>query len=173
MKKSLLFLSIFAFLFVFAGCSGCSSSDESVEENMKEVNYKNSDFGYSLLLPGGFKPKTDDAEMEKKRGGKLFLFDGCRIDVTAKKMELATGTTAEQAIKQSFEIQRTIYDNGQGEMLDSLSYLVRAADSDNLNAHAAFMKYDIKYMIDFTYPSSNKEKFDKDLDAVVKSFKMQ
>lgn len=171
MKKSLLFLSIFAFLFVFAGCSSCSSSDASDQENMKEVEYKNTDFGYSLLLPGGFKPQNDDAEMEKKRGGKLFLYDGCRIDVTVKKMELSGGTTPERSIKQSFEIQRTTYDNADGEMLDSLSYLVKAVDGDNLNAHAAYMKDDNKYMIDFTYPATKKEKFDKDVESVIKSFK--
>ena len=80
MKKTLLFLSILSIVLLTTSCGGTKSASESSESNdteeVKGVKYENSDFGYSAVLPEGFKQQNNDAEMEKSRGGKLFVSNG-------------------------------------------------------------------------------------------------
>lgn len=59
------------------------------------LTYNNALYGYSLILPVGFKAQNQDKAMEQERGGKLFLKEGQMIDVTAETKPEMTLTTQE------------------------------------------------------------------------------
>jgi len=168
MRKSLfVFLSIL-FVVLVAACGG-DSSDKSKEESVK---YENPDFGYSLVLPAGFGTSTVDS-VENAHGGKLFTKDGCQIDVTAMKADSAlVATMPEAMVKESMRVQQGLYEDGESKMLDSLSFVVKGTDDFGLHANYEVQKNGNKYRIDMTYPKEKKKQFDKDLDAIIKSFKI-
>lgn len=182
MKKTLLFLSILSIVLLTTSCGGTKSASESSESNdteeVKGVKYENSDFGYSAVLPEGFKQQNNDAEMEKSRGGKLFVSNGCMIDVTATKMDYMGDMTPEASAKQCMEFAKTAYNDPEdklieAKMLDDVSFLVKAQDSFGLRASYQTQQNGNKYMIDVTYPADKQEQFDKDVDALIQSFKVK
>lgn len=186
MKKSLLlFLSILSIMLFATSCGGpkgASESNESNESNeteeVKGVKYENADFGYSAVMPEGFTQQNNDAEMEKSRGGKLFLHKSCMIDFTATKMDYMGSMTPEASAKQCLEFAKVGYNDPEdklmeAKMLDDVSYLVKAQDSFGLRAEYQTQQNGNKYTIDFTYPADMQEQFDKDVEAVVKSFKLK
>lgn len=164
-KAFFVFLSIIS-IAAFSSCGGSSDSDEK----KKSVKYENQDFGYSVVLPVGFGSSTEEM-YEKERGGKLFLGNDCQIDFTARKMDYLGGTTPEASSKQCFELQKGVYSDAEGEMIDSVTYLVKGSDDFGLRANFQTQKNGNKYMIDFTYPKDKKAQFGKDVDAVIDSFK--
>ena len=56
--------------------------------------------------------------------------------------------------------------------IDDVSYVSKSKD-DFLRAHYELQKNGKKYMIDVTYPVDKKEQFDKDVESLVKSFKVK
>lgn len=177
MKKTLLFLSILSIVLFTTSCGGTKSASESSESNdteeVKGVKYENSDFGYSVVLPEGFKQQNNDAEMEKSRGGKLFVSNGCMIDVTATKMDYMGDMTPEASVKQCLEFQKIAYENPEIKEIDNLSYVVKGQDDFGLRANYMTQKNGNKYMIDVTYPADKKEQFDKDVEALINSFEVK
>ena len=176
MKKSLLFLLTIVTVAMFASCGGdkkSGSSSDASEENIEGVKYENKDFGYSVVLPEGFKQQNNDAEMEKERGGKLFLGgQGCMIDMTAMEMDYIGDMTPEKSIEQSMEMTKALNDSADIKKLDDLSYVSKSLDQFGYRAHYELQKNGKKFMIDVTYPEEKKDQFEKDLDAVIKSFKV-
>ncbi|MBR5638844.1 MAG: hypothetical protein IKW83_03665 [Muribaculaceae bacterium] len=176
MKKSLLFLLTIVSVAMFVSCGGdkkSGSGSDASEENIEGVKYENKDFGYLVVLPEGFEQQNDDAKMEKERGGKLFLGDGCTIDVTCSKMNYIGDTTPEASIDQSIEMVKALNEGAEVEKLDAVSFVSKSQDDNYLRAHYELQKNGNKYMIDFTYTLDKKDQFDKDVEAVVKSFKAE
>ena len=169
MRKSLFVLLSILFVSLVAGCGG-GSNDESKEESVK---YENSDFNYSVVLPVGFGTSTVDS-IEDSRGGKLFTKDGCQIDITAMKMDSAlVATIAEAMVKESMRVQKGVYEDGESQMLDSMSFVVKGTDDFGLHANYESQKNGTKYRIDMIYPANKKEQLDKDVNEVIKSFKVK
>lgn len=184
MKKSfLLFFSVLSIALLMGSCgesqkTSGSGEAESKSEEVQGVKYENKDFGYSVVLPEGFAQQNDDAEMEASRGGKLFLSQGCMIDVTATKMNYMGSMTPEKSAEQCLEFAKVGYDKPENElfeakMLDDVSFVVKAKDDFGLRASYQTQKNGNKYMIDVTYPADKKEQFDKDVDALIKSFEVK
>lgn len=140
----------------------------------KGVKYENKDFGYSVVLPEGFKAQNEDADMEKERGGKLFLGgEGFMIDMTAKEMNYIGEMTPEKSIDQSIEMAKVLNDKAEIKKIDDISYVSKTLDEYGHRAHYEIQKNSKKFMIDVTYPKDKKEQFDKDVDAIIKSFKTE
>ena len=182
MKKSLLFLLTIVSVAMFASCGGdkkssasTESSDASAasEEIIKGVKYENKDFGYSVVLPEGFKQQNDDAEMEKSSGGKLFLSEGCMIDATATEMNYIGDMTPEKSIDQGIELEKSMKENADVKKIDDISYVSKSQDDFGLRAHYELQKNGKKFMIDMTYPADKKDKFEKDIESLIKSFKVK
>ena len=175
MKKSLLFLLTIVSITMFVSCAGekkSASGSDASEENIEGVKYENKDFGYSIVLPEGFKQQNNDAQMEKERGGKLFLSDGCMIDVTATEMNYLGDMTPEKSIDQSIEMSKALNDSVDAKKIDDISYVSKSQDDFGLRAHYELQKNGKKFMIDVTYPVEKKDKFDKDIESMFKSFKV-
>ncbi|MBR5638845.1 MAG: hypothetical protein IKW83_03670 [Muribaculaceae bacterium] len=166
MRKSLFVLLSILFVSLVSGCCG-GSKDDSKQER---VEYENTDFNYSIVLPAGFGTSTVDS-IENVRGGKLFTKEGCQIDVTAMKMEPIT--SAELLVKESMRVQKDVYEDGEAKMIDSLSFIVKGTDDFGLHANYESQQKGNKYRIDMTYPPNKKEQFEKDVDEVIKSFKVK
>lgn len=155
MKKTLLILVAIATMTMLYSCGGGNT-------------YKNDAFKYSVTLPEGFVPQNQDAAMEAERGGKLFVKDGCMIDMTAKKMDYKY-ITPEESLKQGFEFAKPI----SGEMISSDlkedRYVVTYQDSFGYRSNCEVQKNGVSLTIHFTYPVEHKAEFDKDLEAVMNS----
>ena len=174
MKKSLLSLMSIVAVVLFVGCGGDKKSgSDASEENIEGVKYENKDFGYSVVLPEGFKQQNNDAEMEKSRGGKLFLAEGCMIDATCSEMNYLGDMTPEKSIDQGIEMSKTLSEGAEIKKIDDISYVSKSQDEFGLRAHYELQKNGKKYMIDMTYPADKKDKFEKDLESVIKSFKAE
>ena len=179
MKKSLLFLLTIVSIAMFVSCgsdkkSGSSSdSSDASEENIEGVKYENEKFGYSIVLPEGFEQQNNDAEMEKERGGKLFLAQGCMIDVTAKEMNYIGEMTPEKSIDQSIEMTKALNDSADIKKIDDISFVSKSKDQFGLRAHYELQKNGKNYMIDVTYPEDKKEQFEKDLESLIKSLEVE
>lgn len=159
MKKTLLILVAIATMTMLYSCGGGNI-------------YENKDFKYSVALPEGFMPQNQDAAMEAERGGKLFVKDGCMVDCTAKKMDYKY-ITAEESLKQGFEIAKPI----GGEVISSEQkddhYVVKYQDSFGYRANCEVQKNGVSLHVHFTYPVEHKAEFDKDVDAVMNSVKIE
>ena len=129
--------------------------------------YKNSEFKYSVTLPEGFVPQNQDAAMEAERGGKLFVKDGCMIDMAAKKMDYKY-ITAEESLKQGFEIAKSADGVSESEMKDD-HYYVKSQDSFGYRVGYEMQKNGVSLNIYITYPVEKKAEFDKEIDAVLNS----
>lgn len=177
MKKSfLLFFSVLSIVLLMSSCGDTkktSGSSDAESEEVQGVKYENKDFNYVIVLPEGFQPQNSDTEMEKSRGGKLFLNSGCMIDVTATKMEYMGSMTPEKSVKQCLEFQKIAYENPEIKEIDDLSYVVKGQDDFGLRANYMTQKNGNKYMIDVTYPADKKEQFDKDVEALINSFEVK
>lgn len=175
MKKSLLFLLTIVSIAMFVSCAGennSASGSDASEENIEGVKYENNDFGYSIVLPEGFEQQNNDAQMEKERGGKLFLADGCMIDVTAREMNYLGDMTPEKSIDQGIEMSKALNDSVDAKKIDDISFVSKSQDEFGLRAHYELQKNGKKFMIDVTYPVEKKDKFDKDIESMIKSFKV-
>lgn len=171
MKKSLLFLLSIVLVAMFVSCGDKKSSSAS-EENIKGVKYENKDFGYSVVLPEGFEQQNNDAEMEKTRGGKLFLANGCMIDLTATEMNYIGDMTPEKSIDQSIELTKALNATADVKKIDDISYVSKSKDDFGLRAHYELQKNGKKYMLDMTYPDDKEDQLNKDLESIIKSFKV-
>jgi hypothetical protein len=154
MKKTLLILVAIATMTMLYSCGGGNT-------------YKNDAFKYSVTLPEGFVPQNQDAAMETERGGKLFVKDGCMIDVTAKKMDYKY-ITAEESLKQGFEIAKSADGVFESEMKDD-HYCVKSQDSFGYRTGYEMQKNGVSLNIFITYPVEKKAEFDKEIDAVLNS----
>ncbi len=154
MKKTLLILVAIATMTMLYSCGGGNT-------------YKNDAFKYSVTLPEGFVPQNQDAAMETERGGKLFVKDGCMIDVTAKKMDYKY-ITAEESLKQGFEIAKSADGVFESEMKDD-HYCVKSQDSFGYRTGYEMQKNGVSLNIFITYPVEKKAEFDKEVDAVLNS----
>ncbi len=161
---------------MFASCSGdkkSGSASDASEESIEGVKYENADFGYSAVLPEGFEQQNNDAEMEKSRGGKLFLAQGCMIDLTATEMNYIGDMTPEKSIDQGIEMTKALDNSAEIEKIDDISYVSKSKDDFGLRGHYELQKNGKKYMIDVTYPEEKKDQFEKDLESLIKSFKVK
>ena len=161
---------------MFVSCGGDKKSgsvSDASEENIEGVKYENKDFGYSVVLPEGFKQQNNDAEMEKSRGGKLFLAQGCMIDATASDMNYIGDMTPEKSIDQGIEMTKALNDSADVKKIDDISFVSKSQDEFGLRAHYELQKNGKKYMIDMTYPAEKKDQFEKDLESIIKSFKAE
>ena len=177
MKKSLLFLLTIVSVAMFVSCGGdkksgsSSDSSDASEENVEGVKYENKDFGYSVVLPEGFEQQNNDAQMEKERGGKLFLGNGCMIDVTCSEMNYMGDMTPEKSIDQGIEFEK-LNEGTEINKIDDISYVAKHKDQFGLRGHYELQKNGKKFMIDITYPEDKKDQFEKDLESLIKSFKV-
>ena len=138
-------------------------------------SYKNADFNYSIQLPSGFEAQNDDAAMEKSRGGKLFVHDGCMIDVNARTMDYAY-ITPEESVKQDYELATAVIDESSkilSKELNGTSYTVKREDSFGLRADYETQQNGVKVNIYITYDKSKQAEFDKEADEVIKSLKIE
>ena len=175
MKKSLLFLLTIVSVAMFVSCGGdkkSGSASDASEENVEGVKYENKDFGYSVVLPEGFEQQNNDAEMEKSRGGKLFLAQGCMIDVTSTEMNYIGDMTPEKSTDQCMEMTKALNDSADVKKIDDISFVSKSQDQFGLRGHYELQKNGKKFMIDVTYPEDKKEQFEKDLESLIKSFKV-
>ncbi|MBQ1722815.1 MAG: hypothetical protein II034_03380 [Muribaculaceae bacterium] len=154
MKKTLFVLVAVATMALLNSCGGGNT-------------YKNSEFKYSVTLPEGFVPQNQDAAMEAERGGKLFVKDGCMIDMAAKKMDYKY-ITAEESLKQGFEIAKSADGVSESEMKDD-HYYVKSQDSFGYRVGYEMQKNGVSLNIYITYPVEKKAEFDKEIDAVLNS----
>ena len=154
MKKTLLILVAIATMTMLYSCGGGNI-------------YENKDFKYSVALPEGFMPQNQDAAMEAERGGKLFVKDGCMIDMSAKKMDYKY-ITAEESLKQGFEIAKSADGVSESEMKDD-HYYVKSQDSFGYRVGYEMQKNGVSLNIYITYPVEKKAEFDKEIDAVLNS----
>ena len=154
MKKTLFVLVAVATMALLNSCGGGNT-------------YKNNEFKYSVTLPEGFEQQNDDAAMEANRGGKLFLRDGCMIDMTAKKMEYKY-ITAEESLKQGFEFAKM----AEGVLSSDLQadhYCVKFQASFGYRAVYEMQKNGVSVQVSATYSVEKKAEFDKEIDAVLNS----
>ncbi|UKI44747.1 MAG: hypothetical protein L6U16_04455 [Porphyromonadaceae bacterium] len=54
-----------------------AASEEPVEAFENAVTYENAQYGFSVQLPSDFAPQNNDEQLEKDRGGKLYIRKGC------------------------------------------------------------------------------------------------
>ena len=176
MKKTLLFLLAIVSVAMFVSCGGdkkSGSASDASEENIEGVKYENKDFGYSVVLPEGFEQQNNDAEMEKSRGGKLFLGgEGRMIDVTSTEMNYIGDMTPEKSTDQCIEMTKALNDSADVKKIDDISFVSKSKDQFGLRAHYELQKSGKKFMIDVTYPEDKKDQFEKDLESLIKSFKV-
>lgn len=154
MKKTLLLFTAMVAMLTLYSCGGGNT-------------YENSEFKYSVTLPDGFVPQNQDAAMEAERGGKLFVKDGCMIDMTAKKMDYKY-ITAEESLKQGFEFAKM----AEGVLSSDLQadhYWVKFQDSFGYRAVYEMQKNGVSVNVSLTYPIEKKAEFEKDCDAVLQS----
>lgn len=154
MKKTLFVLVAVATMALLNSCGGGNT-------------YENKEFKYSVTLPEGFEQQNDDAAMEANRGGKLFLRDGCMIDMTAKKMDYKY-ITAEESLKQGFEFAKM----AEGVLSSDLQadhYCVKFQDSFGYRAVYEMQKNGVSVQVSATYSVEKKAEFDKEIDAVLNS----
>ena len=93
-------------------------------------------------------------------------------------MDYMGDMTPEASAKQCMEFAKTAYNDPEdklieAKMLDDVSFLVKAQDSFGLRASYQTQQNGNKYMIDVTYPADKQEQFDKDVDALIQSFKVK
>lgn len=155
MKKSLIFLAAISLVVLLNSCGGGNT-------------YKNDAFKYSVTLPEGFVPQNQDAAMEAERGGKLFVKEGCMIDMTAKKMDYKY-ITAEESLKQSFEIAKALNNDVISSELKDDHYVIKYQDQFGYRVGYEMQKNGVSLNIFITYPVEKKAEFDKDVDAVLSS----
>ncbi|MDO4512062.1 MAG: hypothetical protein Q4B68_09640, partial [Bacteroidales bacterium] len=108
MKKIFLMMAAMAMTAGMIACSGktessaaASAEEVSVEEaaadaNANAVIYKNEKFGFSVQLPEGFEPQNDDKQMEEERGGKLYIWQGCMVDMQGADISAKVAIVKEQ-----------------------------------------------------------------------------
>mgnify|MGYP002624357963 CR=1 FL=1 len=176
MKKSLFFLLTIVSVAFFVSCGGdkkSGSTSDASEENIEGVKYENKDFGYSVVLPEGFEQQNSDAEMEKSRGGKVFLSQGCMIDVTSTEMNYIGDMTPEKSTDQGIEMTKAFNDSADVKKIDDISFVSKSQDQFGLRGHYELQKNGKKFMIDVTYPVDKKDQFEKDLESLIKSFKVK
>ena len=56
-----------------AGSGAAAASEEPVEAFENAVTYENAQYGFSVQLPSDFAPQNNDEQLEKDRGGKLYI----------------------------------------------------------------------------------------------------
>ncbi len=188
MKKTTFLMASLSAMFMLCACGGAANKAEAAATEQPEttettaaeapaakesVTYQNKDFKYSVQLPAGFEQQNDDAEMEASRGGKLFLRDGCMIDVTARKMDY-TYIKAEESIKQSAEFAASAYEGDENGKLLSKDiqpdhFLVKGLDEFGLRANYEMQKNGVSVIIHVTYPQDQEAAFNKEVDQVVQS----
>lgn len=160
------------------------ANDNDVETTAKAeaeapapVTYVNDKYGYSITLPVGFRQQNDDAEMEAERGGKLFLGNGCMIDVTARKMNYSN-ITPEESVKQCYEVAVALHEGDSDNKIVSKEcasdhHLIKSLDSFGLRGDFEMQKGGNKIMVNFTYPEEKRAEFDRDVEAVLNSLKVK
>lgn len=141
------------------------------------VTYVNDKYGYSITLPVGFRQQNNDVEMEAERGGKLFLGNGCMIDVTARKMSYSN-ITPEESVKQSYEVAVALHEGDPENKIISKEsasdhHLIKSLDNFGLRGDFEMQKGGNKIMVNFTYPEEKRAEFDRDVEAVLKSLKVK
>ena len=178
MKRfSFTFMAIAAMAFVMGACSGNGNTSASGEESSasgeetNQVTYKNEQFNFSVTLPEGFAQQNDDKQMEAERGGKLFISNGCMIDATGTKIN------PNFTIEDDYNYIIGVYEDDENSTLISKElagdhYLVKGKDQFGLRAHYKVRGNDKEVDIQFTYPTDKQAEFDRDVDAVVKSLKI-
>lgn len=181
MKKiRFVLMAIAAMAFVMSACSGGSAASGSSEESSAASEassnvYKNEKVGFSLTLPEGFEQQNDDKQMEAERGGKVFLGNGCMIDATGK--ELNSNFTVEETLKNGFDYLVDFAYKEDGSELTSKEiaddhYLVKGKDEYGLRAQYKIIKNGKEIDLMFTYPLEKQAELDRDVEAVVKSLKV-
>lgn len=186
MKKSVITTLCGMLAIALSACQ--AKTGETVQETVEPseapttqdncLTYKNADFGYELQLPAGFSPQNDDEQMEKRRGGKLFIDgDGNMIDTNADKMDYAH-ITPEESAKQCYDFACAAYEsNEKSELIskefDGKTFKVVAKDEYGYRAQIFVGTPNSHIIVHFTYNEDLKDKFDKDLDEVAKSLKVE
>lgn len=185
-KSSIFAFSIMVVIVCVSACNQKTSApvDENVADTTTKaeaeapapVTYVNDKYGYSITLPVGFSQQNNDAEMEAERGGKLFLGNGCMIDVTARKMNYSN-ITPEESVKQCYEVAVALHEGDpENKILSKESasdhHLIKSLDSFGLRGDFEMQKGGNKIMVNFTYPEEKRAEFDRDVEAVLNSLKV-
>lgn len=186
MKKILLIIAAMAMCMAANSCSkggaesGASSSTEVSEAEAADevtfnggVVYENEKFGFSVSLPEGFHPQNDDKQMEEERGGKVYINQGCMVDMQASDQSSKVTT-----VKESLEMDAAFItvDEAKGEKLlqkDVKDDELIAKWTDQFGYRALYYKYvgKTKYEIAFTYGTDRQKEFEEEVDKIIKSLK--
>ena len=183
MKRCKFLLIAFGMMaFVATGCGGngnggsdaSASSEEvasSAAEESNQVTYHNEQIGFSVTLPEGFTQQNNDAQMEAERGGKLFLNAGCMIDVTGGKQNPNFSIEDDYKYLVDFAYKEDGSELISQELADD-HYLVKGKDEYGLRAQYKAVKNgkEIDFML--TYPTDKQAELDRDIDAMIKSLKI-
>ncbi|MBP5561021.1 MAG: hypothetical protein J6X70_04390 [Muribaculaceae bacterium] len=175
MKKTLFIMLPTLLLWLFVSCVNGNSTKN--QDEMKFNMYANKEYNYALVLPEGF---SFDREYVDLEGGghamSLFVWGACEISVEATKVYEGM-----LPIEESFNLAKvcdTIYaEDFEANMIDSTSYLIKVHSVNEtiyenyLRASYVCRKNGMNYEIEFRYPLAKKDRFEKDVDEVVKSFK--
>ena len=160
---------------LFASCANDNSTKS--QEDKKLNVYENKEYGYSLVLPEDFSIETEYEDDGGEHVITSFIWGVCKISVDACKVyeEMLS-------IEEAFKLEKDYYSNfedHEANIIDSVSYFVKGhciyenCFENYLSAIYVCRKNGINYKIEFTYPPANKDKFEKDVDEVVKSFKIK
>lgn len=152
----------------------CSESAEAAEaaapgfEN--GVTYENEFWGFSVQLPAGFAPQNNDKQMEKERGGKLYLSAGKMVDMQA--FDATTSVLSpEEIVANDIE-----FATSSSEVLEKKVEGAKgvAKIKDDFGYRAYFYQVSpakIKYVIACTYPLDKKQDFDNEVDKIANTLK--
>lgn len=182
MMKRLFLMTIVTVSWVMMGScskptSNPGSGSESAEAAQAEqpgfengVTYENQEWGFSVQLPAGFAPQNNDKQMEKERGGKLYLSAGKMVDMQAFDATTAV-LSPEEIVANDIEFATSL-----SEVLEKKVEGTKgvAKIKDDFGYRAYFYQVSpakIKYVIACTYPSDKKEDFDNEVDKIAATLK--
>ncbi|MBR5638846.1 MAG: hypothetical protein IKW83_03675 [Muribaculaceae bacterium] len=189
MKKFLLFFLLP--LLAIALLASCGSSKSSDDGGTDGDIIKSDKFGYSVLVPDEFKHGKEagvhhgreSARKSESSGSQQqgesdeecqgYGCDGYEFNICARTMNYIGGTTPEQSVKQSFEMNKSFYGNAKAKMLDDTSYYIIGEKYSKLEAYIEFQLKGKKFTITMNYPVNERDEFEEVVEAVIDSFEVK
>ena len=180
MKKVLLLIAILTMCMTFSACNkgagsgAAATSEEPVEAFENAVTYENAQYGFSVQLPSDFAPQNNDEQLEKDRGGKLYIRKGCMVDMQCADKSEAVHTP-EEIVSNGIGFCATSDDCTVIERkVEGTEGIVKYQDKFGYRAEYYKCMPDKKlYTISFTYDSDKKKEYDDEVDKIIKSLKVK
>ena len=176
MKNVLLLIAILTMCMTFSACNkgAAAASEEPVEAFENAVTYENAQYGFSVQLPSDFAPQNNDEQLEKGRGGKLYIRKGCMVDMQCTDKSEAV-LTPEEIVSNGIGFCATSDDCTVIERkVEGTEGIVKYQDKFGYRAEYYKCMPDKKlYTISFTYDSDKKKEYDDEVDKIIKSLKVK